>query len=113
MNRKVLTDGSGLWFNSNTAVRFEENTRWNGSNHISVATGSQWEHEFLYYTRSGRWVLHHLSQWQGSLDRWEQISEAQAVRWLSVNECHSDDGIDALPESVRDAVDAGLAALEL
>lgn len=38
---------------------------WNGSNHISQATGSQWEHESLLRTAGGWWVLHRWSQWQG------------------------------------------------
>ena len=113
MKRQTLTDGSGIWFDRAAAVRFDEDTRWNGNNHISVATGSQWDHEALYYTKSGRWVLYSWSQWQGSLDTWKQVDEAAAVRWLSANNCHADDGMDHLPESIREAVDAGLAKLEL
>jgi hypothetical protein len=45
---------------------WDEDTRWDGHNHISKATGSQWEHEKLYRSRKGRYYVEHTSQWQGS-----------------------------------------------
>ena len=45
MRRQATTDGSGSWFDLDKAESFEEETQWNGNNHISKATGSQWEHE--------------------------------------------------------------------
>lgn len=86
MARSVLTDGSGRWFNSKKAKSWEEGTNWNGNNHISLATGSQWEHEILYRTRGGIYVLHCWSQWQGSGESYEEISAEDAARWLSRNE---------------------------
>jgi len=85
MTRIVLTDGSGRWFDAERAEVFEEATWWDGRNHRSCATGSQWEHEALYRTASGRWVLHHWSQYQGVPDRWEEIDAEEAARWLSIN----------------------------
>ena len=111
MARQTLTDGSGVWFDTKAAVCFGEETRWDGRNHISVATGSQWEHEDLYYTKSGKWVLHHWSQWQGSAPSWAEVTEAEAVRWLSVNSPHGN--IGEMPDAIFEAVQAGLAALEL
>src|SRR5690606_26064843 len=43
------------WFDDEKAERFAEDRDWNGSNWISVATGSQWHHEELYRTAGGRW----------------------------------------------------------
>jgi hypothetical protein len=86
MRREVLTDGTGRWFDLDKAERFEETTHWNGNNHISKATGSQWDHEELYRTAGGRWILHHWSQWQGSTPSWTEISADDAARWLSINE---------------------------
>ena len=100
MWRVALTDGSGRWFNLETATKFVEDTRWNGNNNISVATGSQWDHETLYRTAGRRWVLHHWSGWQGSLPNWTAVDTETAARWLSAN------GHDA-PE-----VAAEIAALE-
>lgn len=86
MKRIPLTDGSGRWFDLDKATKFEEATRWNGNNHVSRATGSQFEHEALYRTGAGRWVLNHWSQWQGSLERYEEIDDAAAAAWLATNE---------------------------
>ena len=81
MRRQILTDGSGRWFDLDTAERFDEATVWDGRNRISRATGSQWDHETLYHTKHGHWW----SQWQGTLDRLEEIDEAEAARWLIQN----------------------------
>jgi hypothetical protein len=82
----------------NATQHWDEATRWNGNNHISVATGSQWEHQTLYRSRKGRYYVEHESQWQGSTPHAEWISNHEAARWLLAN------GHDELPE--------GLAALE-
>lgn len=84
MKRRVLDDGR--WFDLEKAERFEEGTRWNGNNHISLATGSQWDHEVLYRTKSGRWILHRWSQWQGSGKSYREIGNDTAARWLVANE---------------------------
>lgn len=69
-------------FDIDKADRFDEDTRWDGNNHISTATGSQWDHQVLYRTAQGRWVLHHWSQWQGTQPRYEYIESDQAREWL-------------------------------
>lgn len=75
---KVL-DG---WFDPDKAEAYDESTTWNGNNHISDATGGQWEHEILYRTKSGRWVLHHWSQWQGTIPTYRFVTDEQAREWL-------------------------------
>lgn len=82
--------GGGRWFNPHAAECFTEDTRWNGRNLISVATGSQWEHEELYRTPKGTWILHSWSQWQGSRPLYEVISDTQARTWL-IDQDHGDD----------------------
>ena len=74
------------WFDENKAERFSEATWWDGSNHVSVATGSQWDHQVLYRTKGGRWVLHSWSQWQGRPERYRFITDAEAQTWLLKNE---------------------------
>jgi len=113
MARVALTDGSGAWFNTDSAVLFKEDTRWNGNNHISVPTGSQWDHEYLYYTKSGKWVKHGYSQWQGSLDTYEQIDEQDAIEWLIQNGHTDEDCLAKLPASVLKSVQEGFAAAEI
>lgn len=83
MARVSITNGT--WFDPSKAKSFEEATRWNGSNHISVATGSQWDHEQLYFTRKGTWVLHSWSQWQGSSKSYMAIDATVAAQWLVTN----------------------------
>jgi len=87
MNRVTLTDGSGKWFDKGEAEEFQEKTSWDGRNYISKATGSQWDHQILYRTKGGKWILN--SQWQGTRESWEEISNEEAARWLSVNEYES------------------------
>jgi hypothetical protein len=70
---------------ANASASWEEDTRWDGSNHISVATGSQWHHQKLYRSRRGRYYIVHTSQWQGSSPSAEWVSEREAVRWLLAN----------------------------
>lgn len=80
-NTRVALNGGG-WFDIATAKIYEESRRFDGQNMISCATGSQWEHEELYVTRMGRYVMHSWSQWQGSRPTYETIAEDLAHRWL-------------------------------
>jgi hypothetical protein len=97
---------NGKWFDPSKAIEFSEDTNWNGNNHISVNTGSQWDHETLYYTKSGVWVLHHSSQWQGSTPSYEVIDENQAAGWLVLNGCIDDAEFDDLPADVQGRIKA-------
>jgi len=83
-NRVQLTDGSGRWFDITKATEFDEGTRWDGSNHVSLVAGGKFDHEKLYRTAGGRWILNHWSQWQGSRETYEEISNDEAARWLSI-----------------------------
>lgn len=62
-----------------------ESRSWDGHNHISDATGSQWEHEEILRTASGTWILHHWSQWQGSRDTYDVVSAEGAAAWILRN----------------------------
>lgn len=89
MNRQTITDDEGIpggWFDRDKATTYAEGTDHDGSNFISKATGSQWEHEYLYHTKKGKWILHHWSQWQGSTERWTIISPSDAAAWLIRND---------------------------
>ena len=84
MNRQSI-DGGG-WINLETAKKFAEDRNWDGHNMISAATGSQWEHETLYRSVGGVYVLHTWSQCQGSRDTWQRLSIHGAVTWLLRND---------------------------
>jgi len=113
MTRVALTDGSGAWFDTGKAVKFSEATYWNGSNHISKATGSQWNHEASYCTASQKWVKNCWSQYQNSVESYELVDQAEAVRWLCCQEIFSGEQFDQLPEAVREAVLSGMESLEV
>jgi hypothetical protein len=83
MTRQAIYGGG--WFDIDKARKFDEDTRWNGNNHISKATGSQWNHEALYVTKRGIYILNHWSQWQGSGESWTRIDAADAADWLTAN----------------------------
>lgn len=69
----------------NATRSWEEDTRWDGNNHVSIATGTQWDHQTLRRSRKGRYWLECTSQWQGSTDRAEWISNESAAKWLLAN----------------------------
>lgn len=97
------------WYDTDRAMEYTEGTRWDGSNHVSLATGRQTEHERLHRTAGGRWVRHSWSQWQGSEERHEYITEADAREWLIRCEYPSDaieeaTGLPMPPELGRPAV---------
>lgn len=69
---------------ANAVQSWKETTYFNGNNHISNVTGSQWAHQTLYKTRRGRYWVEHWSQWQGSTSYAEWVSGHEAARWLLV-----------------------------
>lgn len=81
--KRVTVDGR--WFDVDAAVRYHERTVHDGRNAISVNTGSQWDHETLYKTAKGRWVLRRSSDRQGVLPTWEECSPKFAAAWLILN----------------------------
>ena len=84
MNRQSLDNGG--WLNLATAKKFDEDRYFDGHNRISAATGSQWDHEVLYRSVGGVYVLHTWSQYQGTQDTWQRISVDRAVEWLLKND---------------------------
>ena len=84
MNRQSINGGG--WIDLDTAKKFAEDRKWDGHNHISVNTGSQWDHEVMYRSVGGVYVLHTWSQYQNSRDTWERIGIHNAVAWLIRND---------------------------
>lgn len=84
MKRQATDDGN--WFDLSAAERFKEATFHDGHNFVSRETNSQWDHEELYRTLSGRWVLHTWKQRQGCRDTWTVADDVAAARWLARNE---------------------------
>lgn len=70
------------WFNEDKAVEFKEDTDWDD---ISVNTRSQWDHQSLYRTAQGRWVLCCYSNRQGFEPTYEFVGDDKAREWLILN----------------------------
>ena len=79
-------DPTGQWFDPSKAQRWDEATWWDGSNHVSRATGSQWDHEALFRTGGGAWIVNRWSQWQGSRESYQEVRPSEAAIWLVRNE---------------------------
>jgi hypothetical protein len=80
-SRYEMSDGM-IVDTGNASRNWDEDTRFDGRNHISIATGSQWDHETLYRSRRGRYYIESVSQWQGSTPTAEWVSNEEAARWL-------------------------------
>lgn len=74
------------WFNTDAATKYDEDTNWDGNNHVSVNPVGKYGHQAIYRTKGGRWVLNTWSQWQGSEDKYEFVSDATAKDWLIRND---------------------------
>lgn len=102
MARYQMEDGTVI-DTKNAIAHWDEDTRWDGHNHISVATGSQWSHQTLYRSKKGRFYLECASQWQGSAPHAEWVSPQEACRWLLANGHDPKD--DDWPIALTDIVD--------
>jgi hypothetical protein len=80
-----MTLSDGRWFDVEAASRFDEDTWCDGRDQVSCATGDPAEHEILYRTAGGRWVLHHWSQRNGARDIYTEIDDDDAAQWLVRN----------------------------
>lgn len=77
----------GAIFNTErAAAKWPEAADWDGSNHISRATGSQWNHETLHKSAKGRYYVVRSSDMQGFQDEMEILSPREAAAWLLLND---------------------------
>ncbi len=83
---KYQMDDGRLVETDQATKSWEEETTWNGNNHISVNTGSQWDHERLHLSSKGHYYLEEWSQWQGSIPSARWADDEEAARWLLRNE---------------------------
>ena len=69
----------------NATANWSQGTFWDGHNHISVATGSQWVDQTLYRSRRGRYYTVTRPRIDGQRDFAEWVSPEEAARWLLAN----------------------------
>jgi hypothetical protein len=74
-----------MWFDLDKAEWFNGDYVFDGRNNISVNTGTQWEHQTLYRTAKGKWVMHHTSDWHGARASWSEVTAEDAAAWLILN----------------------------
>ena len=93
MARYKMEDGT-IVDTDKASKDWQESSDWDGRNHISRNTGSQWHYQHLYRSRKGRYYMVRTSAYQGSMPSAEWISEMEAARWL----LHND---EELPEDLK------------
>ncbi len=101
MTKFKMDDGTVV-DTENAQESWDEATEWDGNNHISKATGSQWNHETLYKSRKGRYYVEHSSQWQGSRPHVEWVSPEAAARWLILNNHELPDELQKYEDEVSE-----------
>jgi len=99
MARYKMKDGF-IVDTAKAAASWEEATDWDGSNHISRATGSQWEHETLYRSAKGRYYVEHSSQWEGTLSYCAWATREEAAEWLLSMDKELPEDLAELEESI-------------
>ena len=75
-------DTGGTLYYGAVAARYEEGTTWDGRNHISTATGSQWDHEEVVRTKRGKYYIVSSSQYQGSQSKARALDLSGVAKWL-------------------------------
>lgn len=110
--QRIRIDGTTQWFDGDKAICFEEDVWFNGHNHISVPTGSQWDHEQLLYTANGNWVLYSWSQYQHVRATYRLLEQDDAIAWLIQNN-QTDESFEKLPKTVRHAIDEAIGNAEV
>lgn len=101
MARYRMDDGSVV-DTDKASAKWEEASRWDGRNHISVATGSQWAYQTLYRSRKGRYYVEHTSAYQGSTPHVEWVSPEEAARWLLLMEAELPEDLAAYAAEIEE-----------
>lgn len=83
--RIALSDNSGRWFSPGSAEHFYEETFHDGNNFISQATNRQTEHEALYRTKGGKFILNEWDDFQRRKS-YSEISNEAAAKWFAIND---------------------------
>ena len=86
MRKQELTDNSGRWFDVDTARIFQEAiVLAPDATPVSRAAGNSWEHETLYLTLEGTFVMHFADDHNPTLNQFVEWNVKRAVKWLLSN----------------------------
>ena len=61
---------------------WKEKEEWDGTNHVSVITGTQGEHEELFQSSKDNFYLVRRSVWKGNREIANFVTEEAAAKWL-------------------------------
>lgn len=80
-------DGSGRativgWFDPDKARSWGEGLSADDTTRVSLATGSALDHQRLWKTTGGRWIVASWSERAGVSERWYEVSVDAAKDWL-------------------------------
>ena len=84
------------------AAHWDEHTWWNGSNNISVATGSQWLHEDLYKSRKGNYYVVQRSNYEDVPDKARVLTQKEAALWLLANNHELPEDLAAFAQEIEE-----------
>lgn len=98
----TMPNGQTGHFHSETATHYNEDTYYQGRNEVSRATGTPWDHETLYRTQHGRWVLNTWGDRQGTPEAWRYTDAATAKSWLLRN--HHDAAVEQWFGEIEDEI---------
>ncbi len=86
MNKVPLNDNSGRWFDLQSARSWPEAVMLaSDGTPVSRATGNSWEHETLYLTTHGSFVLGFFDEHNPSHTQFVEWDQTRAVKWLISN----------------------------
>jgi hypothetical protein len=86
MQKITLTDNSGRWFDVDASKRWDEARVYaNDGTTISRATRKSWEHETLFMTIAGTFIIHCLNERNASLASFAEYDGKKAIQWLLQN----------------------------
>lgn len=97
MKRIAINGTKGAWFDAEKAKKYEEESFLCGSSYVSKATGSVHEHEALYITKGGVYIL---CSERGYFESYVLISKAEAAQWF----CSQSFSDEDIPENLKDEV---------
>jgi hypothetical protein len=88
MRKQELTDNSGRWFDIESAKIYTEAIIMaspSSCTGVSRATGNSWEHETLYLTMHGAFIMHFFDEHNPTLSQFIEWDVNTAVKWLLSN----------------------------
>jgi hypothetical protein len=80
---------NGKLYNTETATLLSGDDWWDGNNFERSCTNT-----FLYRTKKGAYFTQNLSQWQGSCEMLEAISQEEAIELFEYHSAHGENRVE-------------------